>query len=101
MGSRRSLPLRLTTLGMQLASVLQLAPLAHYHYLMYGQSMYFDLEKPRRELNWEPQWSNAAMMCQSYDWYLSHATTIKTADHSSPHQSAVKLGLLKLVKWVS
>ncbi len=101
-GSRvKSLPMGPAVWGMKLMSTLHLGPLAPYHYLMYGRDMYFDLTRARQELGWQPRWSNIEMFKQSYDWFLAHRHEI-TADGSvSAHRSAVKLGLLRLLKWWS
>ena len=38
-----------------------LSPLGSYHALMYGRSMYFDINKSIRELGWAPRYSNNEM----------------------------------------
>lgn len=93
----RSLPRRPAIWAMQLLSRLGLAPFAPYHWLMYGEEMYFDLEPARRELGWHPHWSNVAMMCDSYDHYLAHRGRYGRSHHRSP----VKEGLLRVLRWLS
>ena len=51
---------------------LGLAPFAPYHWLLYGESLYFDIKRARAELGWEPQHSNASMVIESYEWFLAH-----------------------------
>jgi hypothetical protein len=60
--------------------------------------MYFDLARPKRELGWSPRWGNVEMLCQSYDWYLAHRAELSAAGGASPHRSAVREGLLSLVR---
>jgi nucleoside-diphosphate-sugar epimerase len=94
----RSVPMLPAVWGMKITSALGLSPLGAYHALMYGRSMYFDISKARRELGWEPRHSNQDMFLQSYEWYLANRETILRAAGASPHRSAVKQGILGLVK---
>lgn len=93
----RSLPRRPTIWGMRLLSHLKLAPFAPYHWLMYGEEMYFDLESAQRDLGWQPRWSNIAMMCDSYEHYLANRGNYGRSHHLAP----VKEGLLRLLRWLS
>jgi nucleoside-diphosphate-sugar epimerase len=95
-GSRvRGVPALPTTLAMRVASGLQLAPFAPYHWIMYGKSMWFDIEPARRELGWEPRSSAAEMFAESYDWFLAHRTGTAGA---SEHRRPVRQGVLALLK---
>lgn len=99
-GSRvRSLPRRLATLAMRLTGTLGLAPLAPYHWLVYGKDVYFDVTRAKRELGWKPRWSYADMFAQSYQWYLGHRGTLLHARQRSAHRSPVKEGALKMLRW--
>jgi len=101
-GSRvKSLPRGPAVLGMSALSKLHLAPFAAYHWLMYAESLYFDGTKARRELGFEPSWSNVAMLCQSYDWYLAHRDTLRESDERSAHRSPVSQGVLRALRWLS
>jgi nucleoside-diphosphate-sugar epimerase len=93
-----SLPMGLAVLGMKLTSVLGLSPLGPYHSLMYGRSFYFDIRRAKADLTWQPRWSNVEMLCQSYDWYRAHKEQIERWRGTSLHRSAVKEGILALVK---
>ncbi|MBI3992947.1 MAG: NAD-dependent epimerase/dehydratase family protein [Candidatus Lambdaproteobacteria bacterium] len=100
-GSRiRSVPLAPTVLAMQLTSRLGLSPLGPYHALMYGRSLYFDIGKARRELGWQPRYSNVEMFCESYDWYCRHRARILAGTGGSHHQSAVRQGVMRLLRYV-
>lgn len=101
-GSRvYSLPMGAATAAMRLTSALGLSPLGPYHALMYGRSLYFDVAPAMRELGWQPRWSNEEMICQSYDWYLAHRAEVQSATGRSAHRSAVKQGILALLKRLS
>jgi nucleoside-diphosphate-sugar epimerase len=100
-GSRvYSLPMGLATAAMRLTGALGLSPLGPYHSLMYGRSLYFDIAPAQRDLDWQPRWSNEEMICQSYDWYLAHRHEIGAAGRSA-HRSAVKQGILSILKRLS
>lgn len=94
----RSVPMTPAVAVMQFTSALGLSPLGAYHALMYGRSLYFDISKAQRELNWQPRFSTDQMFAQSYDWYLANRETILRAHGASHHRSAVKQGILSLVK---
>jgi nucleoside-diphosphate-sugar epimerase len=91
----RSLPTAPAKAAMRGLATVGLAPFAPYHWLMYAESLYFDVTKARTELGWLPQHSNASMLIESYDWYLSHRDTLGAGSH---HQSPVRLGLLKVLR---
>ena len=101
-GSRvYSVPMGLAVAGMRLTSALGLSPLGPYHSLMYGQSLWFDVSRVKRELGWSARWSNEEMICQSYDWYRVHKEAVLRATDASPHRSAIKQGVLALVRRLS
>jgi len=98
----RSIPKALTVLGMKVTNRLGISPLADYHWLMYGESMYFDTSKMKKELDFVPVFSNEEMICESYDWYLKNRFAILQAGQgASMHRSALKQGVLKCLKWIS
>ena len=100
-GSRvRSLPAAPAAAAMHAAAALKLAPFAPYHWLMYSKSLWFDIEHVRDALGWQPKWSNAEMITQSYDWYLAHrAETV--GEGRSHHRTATRQGALAGVKAIS
>jgi nucleoside-diphosphate-sugar epimerase len=94
-GSRvRSLPRAPAQLAMEVMGRTRLAPFAPYHWLLYGESLWFDTSKARSELGWQPKHSNADMVVESYEWFLAHRDEIASS-HGSHHQSPVRLGLLR------
>jgi nucleoside-diphosphate-sugar epimerase len=92
-----SLPRGLTVAAMRLTSALGLSPLAPYHWLMYGESMYFDLAPARAALGWTPRYSNDDMLAESFDWYVAHRDEVLASRSRSPHRSALNQGILRLV----
>jgi nucleoside-diphosphate-sugar epimerase len=102
-GSRvRSLPVAPARLAMHGLSMLGLAPFAPYHWLLYSESLYFDVTKARTELGWEPRHSNASMVIESYEWFLAHRADAGGREgigaEKSHHQSPVRLGMLRAIK---
>jgi nucleoside-diphosphate-sugar epimerase len=98
-GSRvRSVPMAPTVWGMKLTSVLGLSPLGAYHSLMYGRSMWFSIDKARRELGWAPKYSNDEMLIEGYAWYLAHRDEVMRTTGASHHRSPVRQGVLELVR---
>lgn len=95
-GSRvRSIPRWLGQPLLDLAWRLPFSPIAPYHALMYGRSLYFDIGATQRRLGWQPRYSNEEMLLESYEWFLRNRGR---AGSGSPHKSALKQGLLGLVR---
>ncbi len=93
----RSLPSAPARLAMRALSRLGQAPFAPYHWLMFGESLYFDTSKARTELGWAPAHSNTSALVESYEWFLAHRDELG-GDARSHHRSPVRLGLVALLK---
>jgi len=89
-----SVPSGPATALMHLTSKTGLSPLAPYHALMYGRSMYFDIRRTKQELSWKPRYGNVAMFRESYDWYVAHRDEVMSRRGASHHRSPVKQGVL-------
>ena len=95
----KNIPFGPAVFGMKISSFFNLSPLGSYHALMYGRSMYFDISKSKRVLNWSPKYSNNDMFIETYDWYVKNREKIILGDgNGSHHQSVVKQGILNIVK---
>ncbi len=92
-----SLPSKLAAMAMRVLGQSSLVPFAPYHWLLYGESLWFDVTKAETELGWKPTHSNASAVIDSYEWFLRNRATLG-GDGKSHHQSPAKLGVLKLVK---
>ncbi len=75
-------------------SKINLIPLQEYHFKVYGKSVYFDISKAKKILNWEPKFSNIQSMIMSYDNYIEIKKNLNNTI-SSPHNSILRKGLLK------
>jgi nucleoside-diphosphate-sugar epimerase len=94
----KSVPKGLAELGMRATSALGLSPLAAYHALMYGESLYFDISKAQRELGYAPKFTQDQALADSYDWYVANRDAILSGRMGgSKHQSALAQGVLRLV----
>jgi nucleoside-diphosphate-sugar epimerase len=97
----KSVPRGIAEFGILAAGRLGLIPLAPYHALAYGKPMYFDISKARRDLGFAPIYSQDATFAESYDWYKVNRSDILSGRVvGSKHQSAVRLGLLRLVPYL-
>jgi nucleoside-diphosphate-sugar epimerase len=97
-GSRlRSLPVAPARFAMHALASLDLVPFAPYHWLLYSESLYFDVTQACTELGWQPRHSNASMLIESYEWFLTHRRDADDAGRSH-HQSPVRPGVLRLLK---
>jgi len=100
-GSRvRSIPRKPAAAAMKGLAKVGWAPFAPYHWLLYGESLYFDISKARDELGWAPRYSNAAMIIESYEWFLANRSALATGGRSS-HRSPVRQGALRALKWLA
>lgn len=78
---------------------LGLSPLSKLHYKTFHLDFYFDISHAREKLGWTPRDSNAMMLEEAYDWYLS-----KAADGASTgitHNKRMKRGILKFFDYFS
>jgi nucleoside-diphosphate-sugar epimerase len=92
-----SVPLAPAVAFMRLTSSVGISPLGAYHALMYGRSIYFDISRTKRELDWSPRFTNAEMFTESYDWYVAHRDEVLGRTDASHHRSPVKQGILVAV----
>ena len=96
----KSVPANLAKIGMNITSAIGLSPLGAYHSLMYGKSMYFDIQEEKKILDFNPIYSNNQMFEVTYDWYCNRRHDIISGKlDSSKHQSAMKQRILKIVPY--
>lgn len=92
----KSVPMQPAIIAMKMTSALGISPLGAYHALMYGQSMYFNIDKATNLLGWKPKYSNSEMFIESYKWYLDNRDSVLQESGASHHRSPVKQGVLEL-----
>jgi len=97
-GSRlRSLPVAPARFAMHALAAFDLVPFAPYHWLLYSESLYFDVGRACAELGWQPRHSNVSMVIESYEWFLTHRRDVDDTVRSH-HQSPVRPGVLRALK---
>lgn len=96
----RRLPAAPATIAMRASARLRLTPFAPYHWLMYGQSMWFDIDHARRELGWKPRWSTDEMFAETYDWFVEHRDSVRSRG-ASTHRRSARQGVLAVAKHVA
>ena len=96
----KSVPAKLTEIGMNVTSALGISPLGAYHSLMYGNSMFFNTDEAHKSLGFEAKYSNDEMLAASYDWYCDNRFDILNGKIvGSKHQSAMKQRILQIVPY--
>jgi hypothetical protein len=82
---------------MHAAAALHLAPFAPYHWTMYAESLWFDVEHARELIGWRPTASNVEMLIDSYEWFLANRAATTGAGRSQ-HRTAARQGALGVLK---
>ena len=97
----KSVPMDPAVFAMKFADYFNLSPLAPYHALMYGRSLYFDTSKAERILHWHSKYDDISMFKQSFDWYCNNRERIlKAKITGSYHKKALNQGILKGIEWL-
>lgn len=89
----RRLPAGPAAAAMKASARLGLTPFAPYHWLMYSESIWFDIDHARTALGWNPTYSTDEMFADSYDWFIANRGAADTAD-TSHHRRATPQGAL-------
>jgi nucleoside-diphosphate-sugar epimerase len=96
-----ALPKKITLFFMKLAHLLKISPLGPYHYKMIAEDFVFDTKKIKQKLNWKPTLTNEEMLYKSYQYYHDNLDEIKQRKNVSDHKKAAKMGVIKLLKFIS
>lgn len=96
-----NLPRSIVIPVMKAAYALKLSPLGPYQYSMIAKSCVFDTTKIKETLHWQPTLTNEEMLYQAYRYYRENLGDIKHRADMSAHKRAAKMGVIKLLKWVS
>jgi len=95
------LPENSTLFFMKIASFLKISPLGPYHYKMIAEDFIFDTSKIKSKLKWQPTVTNEEMLYKAYEYYRQHREDIKNRSGVSAHKQAAKMGVIRLLKWLS
>jgi UDP-glucose 4-epimerase len=97
----RSLPKAPALAAMRLAHALKISPLGPYHYRMIAEDFIFDTTRIRRAMGWKPTVTNSEMLAVAYRYYAQNREEILARENVSAHNQAAKMGILRLLKWMS
>jgi UDP-glucose 4-epimerase len=87
--------------AMKLAYHLKLSPLGPYHYKMIAEDFLFDTSRIKERLGWRPTMTNEEMLWRAYQYYSQNRREIEARQDVSAHRKAAKMGVIRLLKWVS
>lgn len=88
-------PAQFVLRGMELA---HLSPLVEWHYRTAAKDSFVSVDKAKRVLAWQPEFSNAEVLIQTYDWYIAHYQQY-LGKVGLTHRVAWDQKLLKVVRW--
>jgi UDP-glucose 4-epimerase len=86
---------------MKLAFKLGLSPLGPYQYKMIASNFLFDTKKIKEKLDWKPTITNDEMLWKAYEYYHQHRQEIEARTNVSAHKKPAKMGVIRLLKWMS
>ena len=86
---------------MRIAYALGLSPLGPYQYKMIAESFVFDTANIKRELGWKPTLTNEQMLFKAYEYYHQNRKEIENRSGVSAHKQSAKMGVIRLLKWLS
>lgn len=95
------LPEKLTVLGMKICFTLGISPLGPYQYKMIASNFIFDTTKIKEKLKWHPTLTNEEMMLRAYNYYHQNKQEILHRKNVSAHSSVAKMGIIRVIKWLS
>ncbi|MEJ0062091.1 MAG: NAD(P)-dependent oxidoreductase [Alphaproteobacteria bacterium] len=96
-----SLPRAPTLLAMRAAYHLGLSPLGPYQYKMIAEDFVFATGKIKAALGWQPTLTNEDMLWLAYRYYAANRGEINRRTGVSAHRRSAKMGIIRLLKWLS
>jgi len=96
-----SLPRNATLTAMKLSHLLKVSPLGPYHYKMIAEDFSFDTTRIKTRLGWRPTLTNEQMLWRAYQYYSENRDEIESRRDVSAHRQPAKMGVIRLLKWMS
>jgi nucleoside-diphosphate-sugar epimerase len=93
------LPERLTISSLGLLHRLKLSPLGPYHSRLISSNFIFDTARIKASLGWRPTRTNDEILREAYRFYAERSAG--RSEELSAHRQGAKMGILRLVKWLS
>lgn len=78
---------------------LGLSPLGPYHSRLISGTFIFDTNRIKKDLGWRPTRTNEEILCEAYRFYSQNDA--RRSAELSAHRQGAKMGVLRLVKWLS
>jgi nucleoside-diphosphate-sugar epimerase len=102
-GSRVAhLPKGPALLAMRVAHGLGVSPLGPYQYKMIAESFAFDTSAIQRELGWQATLTNQEMLWRAYQFFRENRSLLPhTMATASALRQPAKMGIIRLLKWIS
>lgn len=94
-----SLPRAPATAALALLHRFGVSPLGPYHARLISGSFVFDTTRIKRALGWAPTRTNDEMLREAYRFYA--ARDASRSEALSAHRQGARMGILRLVKWLS
>ena len=94
-----SLPKRPAVAALALLHRLGVSPLGPYHFRLIAGTFVFDTSRIKADLGWRPTKTNDEMLREAYRFYAAHDA--RRSETLSAHRQGAKMGILRLVKWLS
>lgn len=86
---------------LDLARRLRLSPLGIYQSKMISSSFIYDTAKIKRDLGWQPTLTNEEILYLAYQDYIDSKHERPDDPYLSPNTAQPRLGVLRLLKWLS
>jgi UDP-glucose 4-epimerase len=96
-----SVPKAFAIPAMRTAHKLGLSPLPSYFYKMIGEDFQFDTTKLKTTTGWQPSTSNEQMLLRAYNYYRQNRSEILARRDASAHRRPSRMGIIRLLKWIS
>jgi UDP-glucose 4-epimerase len=96
-----ALPLKPTLAAMKLFHHLKISPLGPYHYKMIAEDFMFDTTRIKEQLGWKPTLTNEQVLWRAYQYYSENRLDIEQRRDVSAHRQGAKMGVIRLLKWIS
>jgi len=87
---------------MRICHILKISPLGPYQYSMIAEEFVFDTSHVEQTLNWHPTKTNGEILFAAYDFYVKHKQELEeTADSLPAHRRKSRMGVIRILKWIS
>lgn len=93
------LPEKLAMTALSLLHRIGVSPLGPYHSRLISGTFIFDTTRIKDDLGWRPTRTNEDMLREAYRFYA--ANEAERSEELSAHRQGAKMGILRLVKWLS